>query len=156
MPIELSDITFTEQDDIVPPSGMEPIFVPSYVTINTLAGDDIINGGNYITDISTDNFGFSNILGTLNTNSGNDLITGIYQGSSSDSIAPGIENRGNNSSDAGLATINTGDGNDTLTGISSNNDSNNDPNFFYGSGIENVIGSIDTGDGNDMKIGRAV
>jgi hypothetical protein len=150
MAINLSNVTFTDQDDIVPPSGREPIYMPSYVPINTLAGDDIINGGNDITDdISFFNYGFYNFLGTLNTNSGNDLITGIYQSSYSGGIGSGIVNRGNNTFEAGLATINTGDGNDTLTGISINNS----PDFLYGSGIENVIGNIDTGDGNDMITG---
>jgi hypothetical protein len=150
MAINLSNVTFTDQNDIVPPSGVEPIFVPSYVTINTLAGDDIINGGNDITNISTDNYGFSNILSTLNTNSGNDLITGIYQTSDSDISGSGIINAGTfQSGDAGFGTINTGDGNDTITGMSISND----PNFFYGLGIKNVTGIIDTGDGNDIITG---
>jgi len=137
MAINLSNVTFTDQGDIIPPSGVEPIFVPSFATINTLAGDDIINGGNNITG----NYSFRNILGTLNTNSGNDIITGIYQYSSGISSS-GIENTGTfHPSDAGFATINTGDGNDTITGISNSH------------GIENIIGIIDTGDGNDMITG---
>jgi hypothetical protein len=48
MAISLSNVIFTDQDDIIPPSGVEPIYVPVYTTINTLAGDDIINGGNNI------------------------------------------------------------------------------------------------------------
>jgi hypothetical protein len=138
MAINLSNIIFTDQDDIVPPSGAEPIFVPSFTTINTLAGDDIINGGNDLTD----NYGFSNILGTLNTNSGNDLITGISQGSYRGSFGSGITNKGTfEPSEAGFATINTGDGNDTITGISK------------GYGIANIIGFIDTGEGNDIITG---
>jgi hypothetical protein len=92
MAINLSNVTFTDQDDIVPPSGVEPIFVPFFATINTLAGDDIINGGNDITDTMANSF--LNSLSTLNTNSGNDLITGIYQASYSNNPGSGIVNRG--------------------------------------------------------------
>jgi len=156
MAINLSFVTFTDQDDIVPPSGVEPIFVFPYTTINTLAGDDIINGGNNIsTDINIpdDDYSFANILGTLNTNSGNDLITGIYQKPYGGTSRTGLVNRGNfEGTDTGFATINTGDGDDTSSGISRNNDPN-DPNVLYGSGIDNVTAIIDTGDGNDIITG---
>jgi len=42
MVIELSNIIFTEQDDIVPQSGAEQIV--NIGIANTLAGNDIING----------------------------------------------------------------------------------------------------------------
>jgi hypothetical protein len=138
MAINLSNVTFTDQDDIVPPSGVEPII--SFGTINTLAGNDIINGGNpfiFGDNDSPANYAFIN-EGTLNTNSGNDLITGIYDSYSSD-LGAGIENRG---------SINTGDGNDTLSGINGINGSDS-----HGVGIKNLIGIIDTGDGNDMITG---
>jgi hypothetical protein len=46
MAIELSTITFTEQDDIVPVSGVEKIVNTGIA--NTLAGNDIITGtGDY-------------------------------------------------------------------------------------------------------------
>ena len=141
MAINLSNVTFTDQGDIIPPSGVEPILVTFFATINTLAGDDIINGGNDITG----NYSFLNSLSTINTNSGNDLITGIYQASGSDNFGSGIVNRGGfEPIEASFATINTGDGNDTITGMSIRS---------YGSGIENVLGIIDTGDGKDMITG---
>jgi len=51
MAIELSNLTFTEQADIVPVSGVERIFNTGIA--NTLAGDDIINGesGNSISGV---------------------------------------------------------------------------------------------------------
>ncbi len=66
MAIELSDITFTEQDDVVPQSGVEQIVNTSIA--NTLAGDDRItgNGGR---------FSFLN-YGVLNTGDGDDILTG--------------------------------------------------------------------------------
>jgi hypothetical protein len=157
MAISLSNVIFTDQDDIIPPSGVEPIYVPAYTTINTLAGDDIINGGNNISidiDIPPDNSdGFRNILGTLNTNSGNDLITGTHQISYGGSGGYGLVNRGNFWGDeTGFATINMGDGNDTITGISRKNDPN-DPTYSFGSGLDNVVATIDTGDGNDIITG---
>jgi hypothetical protein len=42
MAIELSAITFTDQDDIIPASGEDEILNTG--TANTLAGNDIING----------------------------------------------------------------------------------------------------------------
>jgi hypothetical protein len=139
MAINLSNVTFTDQDDIVPPLGVEPII--SSGRINTLAGNDIINGGNpfiFGDNDSPANYAFLN-EGTLNTNSGNDLITGIYDSYSYNNFGAGIENRG---------SINTGDGNDTLSGINGING-----NDSHGGGIENSIGIIDTGDGNDMITG---
>jgi hypothetical protein len=72
MAIELSSLTFTDQDDIVPASGVEEIFNTGIA--NTLAGNDIItgNGGN------RNGAGIRNQLGIINTSNGNDIITGIY------------------------------------------------------------------------------
>jgi len=50
MAIELSTITFTEQHDIVPVSGVEQIFNTGIA--NTLAGDDIINGESRVGTVS--------------------------------------------------------------------------------------------------------
>jgi hypothetical protein len=67
MAIELSNLTFTEQDDIVPASGVEEILNTGVA--NTLAGNDSITGtSNY--------YGFQNV-GVLNTDDGNDTIIGI-------------------------------------------------------------------------------
>jgi hypothetical protein len=155
MAINLSNVTFTDQDDIVPLSGVEQINLAGYYTVNTLAGDDVINGVNDNNiDTVTGNYGFENLLGTLNTNSGNDLIRGIYQTGpySYGGGASGIINMGNLDPfwDTGFATINTGDGNDTITGIVLNN---NNPNVFAETGITNIVGIIDTGDGNDVITG---
>jgi len=149
MAINLSDITFTDEGDILPSIDGEPTYAPEPIslfgaTVNTLAGNDILNGSN--SNHLTYNSGFWNYLGTLNTNSGNDAIRGInenpYNTYSSDNS--GIVNRGNNSdpSEIGVATINTGDGDDRIEGIGGS-----------GSGIKNVIGIIDTGDGNDWISG---
>jgi hypothetical protein len=43
MAIELSTITFTDQDDIVPASGVKEIVINTGVA-NTLAGNDTITG----------------------------------------------------------------------------------------------------------------
>jgi hypothetical protein len=147
MAINLSDITFTDEGDIVPSIDGEPTYAPEPVflfgaTVNTLAGDDILNGSN--SNHLTYNYGFSNYLGTLNTNSGNDNITGIYENPyNTYPSGSGIVNRGNfDPIEAGVATINTGDGDDWIVGISA-----------HGSGIKNVIGIIDTGDDNDLISG---
>src|SRR4028118_47011 len=75
MAIELSNLTFTEQDDVVPASGVEKIFNTGIA--NTLAGDDIINGesGNSIGGVGAPppNGGIFN-TGTLNTDGGNDRL----------------------------------------------------------------------------------
>jgi hypothetical protein len=148
MAIELSNLTFTEQDDIVPVSGVEQIFNTGIA--NTLAGKDIITG--------VDNDDYSVALANfsiLDTGDGNDIITGdhsigsgygiqnaffgsiIDTGKGHDIItglgSVGIYNDG---------TINTGDGNDIITGTHTNE---GDP------AITNYLsGSIDTGDGNDV------
>ena len=66
MAIELSNLTFTEQDDVVPASGVEQILNNGIA--NTLAGNDSITG----TDPNT---GFVN-RATFNTGDGNDAIIG--------------------------------------------------------------------------------
>jgi hypothetical protein len=137
MAIELSTITFTEQDDVVPVSGVEKIFNTGIT--NTLAGNDIITGdsGN---NSSTSPNRFSGVTntGTLNTNGGNDRLTGIFNDQNTNFFAGfGIDNR--------EGTINMGDGNDTITGIVNIN--------RRGVGIWYAGGTIDTGDGNDVITG---
>ena len=95
MAIELSNLTFTEEDDIVPASGEEEIINTG--SANTLAGNDQITG------IGSD-YGFKN-LGVLNTDDGEDIIYGNGLGRTSN---VGIYNTG---------TLNAGEGNDLITGL---------------------------------------
>jgi len=119
MGIELSNLTFTEQDDIVPASGVEEIFNSGIV--NTLAGNDIIIGGG-------SRFSFVN-HGVINTGDGDDILIGT-----------GIQGIGifNNKQ-----TIDTGDGDDTITGIG-NYALYNDGTINTGNGDDSIIadGSI--------------
>jgi hypothetical protein len=142
MTIELSTITFTEQVDIVPLSGMDEITNAYYDDriVNTLAGDDIITGT--WTGISTD-AGIRN-YGTLNTGEGNDIITGITPIDRA-FYGYGILNIGHylvpdvyeHDNPVG-AIIDTGDGNDTIIGTGG------------GTGIHHQDGTINTGNGNDI------
>jgi len=146
MELELSNLTFTEQDDIVPASGVEKILntgvantlagndritgtgsgyaLTNYGTINTDDGNDTIAGmGEEFPPGSNDNGGLYNI-GTLNAGEGNDIITGS-------AFWGGLLNSG---------TLNAGEGNDTIIGSGA-----------YGAGIYSSAGSIfDTGGGNDL------
>jgi hypothetical protein len=115
MAIELSNLTFTEQDDIVPASGVEQIVNTGIA--NTLAGNDAIIGTKEITTDPPPQNIFSSIFnsGTLNTADGNDTITGTVsqiEDPPGEDIAPpyrsGIYN---------IGSIYTGDGNDRITGI---------------------------------------
>jgi hypothetical protein len=148
MSIELSNITFTEQDDIVPASG-EEIIVNTGIA-NTLAGNDIITGTVdrysipiviYGNDEERDRIPaiYNDTGGIINTDDGNDIITGINQGIEGGVgiHSDGIYNQG---------TINTGDGNDIITGITQD--------LEGGVGIFNLPGSIiNTGNGNDTIMG---
>jgi len=73
MMIELSDLIFTEQDDIVPQSGEYAPIINTNIA-NTLGGNDRITGNGIGNDVFGD-FGFKN-AGILNTDDGNDTITG--------------------------------------------------------------------------------
>lgn len=133
MALELSTIWFTNQDDIVPASGVQQIFNTGIA--DTLDGNDILTG-------TGDHFGFVN-YGTLNTGSGRDIITGTC----TDNGYIGINN-------ASGATINTDDGNDMIisTGVLSN-----DGNINTGDGNDSIIasrglngnGTVYLGDGED-------
>jgi hypothetical protein len=61
MGIELSNVTFTEQDDIVPASGVEAIVNTG--TANTLGGNDLITGSTIVSAGSAD----SDQLGIFNS-----------------------------------------------------------------------------------------
>ncbi len=137
MAIELSNITFTDQGDIVPMFGVEKIFNTGFT--NTLAGDDIITGDNANSSSTSENrlSGVTN-TGTLNTDGGNDILMGIFNDQNLNFFAGfGIDNR--------KGTINTGDGNDTITGIIQIN--------RRAVGIIYDESTIDTGDGNDAIVG---
>ncbi|MEG3959450.1 hypothetical protein [Microcoleus sp. herbarium2] len=120
MAIELSNLTFTEQDDIVPAFG--GIKILNTGIANTLAGNDKITG-------IGDNYGFEN-LGVLNTDDGNDTIIGIR----SEGRGSGISN---------IGTLNTGKGNDVITGYGYYTRTG------YYDGIYNS-GTLNTGEGNDI------
>jgi Ca2+-binding RTX toxin-like protein len=137
MAIELSNLTFTEQDDIVPQFGVEEIFNTGIT--NTLAGNDIITGENTysIPEGSIPvNSGIRTYGGILDTGNGNDRITGIYD-----------ELKGDLYAGFGIyileSTIDTGDGDDIITGTS----------IDIGHGIHSYRSFIKTGDGNDIITG---
>lgn len=144
--IYLSEQTFTNQADIVPPSGTAQII--NNEVANTLAGDDSITG----TGINEN--GIYN-QGTINTDNGNDIITGKTTGTGyiMGIYSHGVISTGNGSdiivgngktygvfSDFG--TIDTGNGNDTITGEGE-------------VGFSNQLGTINTGNGNDIITGTA-
>ena len=132
MTIQLSAITFTDEDDIVP--AFEDDAIVNTDTANTFAGNDLIMG---TTITGSDNFGIGN-SGTINTGAGHDIIIGIC-----DENHPMIPNAGIRS-DGGI--INTDDGNDIIIGTSQSWD-----------GIFIISrGTINTGDGNDQIIGSAI
>jgi len=171
MAIALSNLTFTNQADIVPASGVEEIVNTGIA--NTLAGNDKITGTKEITTDTPPQNIFSSIFnsGTLNTADGNDTITGtlshigsppffishysgiynigsIYTGDGND-IITGINEKAVDFGNSGIytegTTIDTGDGNDIITGITQ-----------YGLGIENRNSTINTGDGNDQITGSGI
>src|SRR4028119_1360230 len=130
MTIELSNLTFTDQDDIVPQSGYAPILNTGIV--NTLAGNDSITGSGIGNDGLFD-YGFKN-AGVLNTDDGNDTITGSVT----------YERFGNNNgyNIINFDTLNTGEGNDIIDGSYLSNG------YAVFSGIYNP-GTLNTGEGDD-------
>jgi hypothetical protein len=144
--------TWTNQSNVV--SDDTAIIVAQDLTVNTLNGNDVINGDvNDDSDNQSEGIRIDN-YSQLNTNNGNDTITGtgfdgfflsvsssINTGSGNDDItgsgfAVGINSRG---------TINTGNGDDTITGSAEG-----PPDDLFGStGISNSSGTINTGAGND-------
>ena len=74
MAIELSNLTFTEQDDIVPASGVDQIVNTGIA--NTFAGNDSITG-TYVYDPNSGNDGSRSGIenfGSLDTGEGDDII----------------------------------------------------------------------------------
>jgi hypothetical protein len=143
MAIELSNLTFTNQDDVIPAFGVEEILNTG--TANTLAGNDRITGTKEITTDtpSQDRFGGIFNSGTLNTGEGNDIMTGI--------IRREIYNKYYSAYSSGIyniGSIYTGEGNDRITGI---NEAVLSVGYDYGINTEG--GTIDTGGGNDIITG---
>ena len=158
MAIELSNETFTNQADVVPPSGVEEISNTGIA--NTLAGNDIVIGIKEIT-IDTppqDRFGSIFNSGTLNTGDGNDIMTGTINRREIPFVPPYqdypyylfYENyySAYSSGIYNIGSIYTGEGNDTITGINEAV-----PSFGYDYGIYTEGGTIDTGGGNDIITG---
>jgi hypothetical protein len=162
MVIELSDLIFTEQDDIVPEFEQYDRILNTYIA-NTLAGNDRISG-NFVYHPyyrPEDHYGFKN-QGVLNTDDGNDTITGylgygrfgghdnaynivnlgtLNTGEGDDIIWGGSQNYGSYAVYNGIlneGTLNAGEGNDTITGLGRD-----------GYGFVNN-GTLNTEDGNDI------
>jgi hypothetical protein len=141
MAINLLDLTFTEQDDIVPESGDAQILSTTngYSVVNTLAGNDRITGssiGNNPYDVL--GYGFKN-SGVLNTDDGDDAITGITSENPSIYNNYGLVNEG---------TLNTGEGNDVIFGSG----------YFIRNGLYKGIynsGILNAGGGDDRITGLA-
>jgi len=133
MAIELSNLTFTEQDDIVPASGEAPILNTSMA--NTLDGNDRITGRGIGNDgDGTYEYGFKNVS-VLNIDDGNDTITGILAYGRSGDGGYNIVNSG---------TLNTGEGNDIIDGNYINGGSFARYSGIYNSGMLNAGGGDDT------------
>jgi hypothetical protein len=158
MAIELSNLTFTEQDDIVPSSGVEQILNTGIA--NTFAGNDIIIGTSTSSDFNT--VGINNYSGVINTGEGDDILiattTGVF--------GYGIQNYTHNiyTDDGGI--IKTGAGKDTIIAIGPTYgiynfktiDTGTDNDIITATGGENGIlnaGIIDTNDGRDIITGIA-
>jgi hypothetical protein len=124
MEIELSNLTFTDEDDVVPTFGVEELFSNSGIA-NTLAGNDRITGVGAGWGFSIFNSGY----GTLITGEGNDTITGTGYFSS-------IVNHG---------TLNTEEDNDiiTVTGVSGN--LANYGTLNMGEGDDTITATLDVG-----------
>ena len=149
MAIELSNLTFTDEDDIVPASGVDEIINTGVA--NTLAGNDRIIG-------TGDNYGIYN-FGALNTSDGNDVIIGVSnsQEGNFNVYSSGIFNRG--------GTINTGDGDDKITGTGLRGiilyqdilDTGTGSDTITGTGNFGILNNFifNTGDGNDKITGNS-
>jgi hypothetical protein len=162
MAIELSNLIFTEQDDIV--LGSEEEIINTGIA-NTLAGNDIIIGTKEITtDPPFPNLYFGGILSSnmLNTGDGDDIIIGTISGTVTSNFTNpfdpyhyyGICNRD---------SIYTGEGSDIIMGINEGDfdfGSPSDPyqpgNFSSAGGIYSGGVTIDTGDGNDIISGISI
>jgi hypothetical protein len=145
MVIELSNLMFSDQADVVPASGVERIF--NIGIANMLAGDDIITGSSTSrrTGFSMDDGAVIYNIGTINTGNGNDTIIGIRDQIEENSYGSAIFN------DRG--TIDTGEGNDMITGISQKD---TETNSQAGRGIRSIYATINTGDGSDKIRGMGM
>jgi hypothetical protein len=154
MAIELSNLTFTDEDDIVPASGVEEIVNTG--TANTLGGNDRIFGTGLYEGI-----GILNDIGVINTGDGDDTLIGVGQGS----WGYGIVNL--SYSNYSSATINTGAGKDKIAGYYGENGIYNlgaietgaDDDEITAIGKDGGIvnkGIIDTSDGHDIIAGNAL
>ncbi len=148
MAIELSNLTFTEQDDIVPASGVDQITNTGIA--NTLAGRDIITGtaigGSATPGMHNIVYGIYN-SNTLNTDDGDDIIMGIFsdpEGNSRDFDYFCLSN------DQGI--IDTGNGNDQIIGIDNTALSTNRVNSLN-TGFSSYLGTVNTGNGHDIIMG---
>jgi hypothetical protein len=176
MAIELSNITFTDQDDIFPVSEVHQI-INSGVA-NTFIGNDTIMGiGSLDINDPSSNYGIAN-YGTLVTAEGNDAIIGTSALSGLMSFSTFNTGEGNDivageGDSYGIITsdlFNTAEGDDVITGesnycgisindgIFNTGDGNdkitgiiidNDPLDIIGMGIVNNALGFNTGDGND-------
>jgi hypothetical protein len=125
MAIKLSNLTFTDEDDIASPSAVEQIL--NTEVANTLTADDdiIIGTGN--------DYGFENVS-VLSTDDGNGALTGIENLEPEFDSSYGIVNFGTlnadedndiltgTSRDDGIVNfgmLNADEGNDTITGVTS-------------------------------------
>jgi hypothetical protein len=163
MPIDLSDVIFTEQDDIVPQSRQYDQIFNTYIA-NALAGNDSITGSIYDDVPYYDPKNYSGFInrGVLNTDDGNDILTGtlIYErhsqrpsgyniinfgtlntGEGNDMIDGSYQNRGYFPSYSGIynsGTLNAGEGDDTITA--------------FGGGLDGFVnsGTLNTEGGNDI------
>jgi len=152
MAIELSSLTFTDQADIVPASGVAQILNTG--TANTLAGDDIIIG---TSTSSGSGVGINNFIGAINTGDGDDILIGT----STSASGYGIQNYSQNINT--IETINTGAGKDTIIAIGPTYGIYNFNVIETGVGDDKILatggeygivnfGIIDTGDDKDSII----
>jgi len=160
MAIELSNLTFTDQADVVPPFGVEEISNTGLA--NTLGGNDILIGTKEITIDTPFQNRFGSIFnsGTLNTGDGNDTMTGIINRREIPFVAPYEDYpsylfwvkyySANSSGIYNIGSIYTGEGNDRITGI---NEAVSSPGSGSTYGIYTEGGTIDTGGGNDIITG---
>jgi hypothetical protein len=157
MMIELSNLTFTEQDDIIPESGAAQILNTGIA--NTLAGDDIIIGTSPNLDYG--DLGIQNYTGIINTGDGNDTLVGTaIEGL----LGYGIVNETYSNGPGG--TINTGAGKDTIIARASYHaiynlnaiETGADDDEITATGTNGIVnhGIIDTDDGHDIIIGNAI
>ena len=146
MSFDLTSFSFTDADDIV--TRLEQLLVPSLTTIETLQGSDTLSGDGEIGILIEEG-------GTLDTGTGEDVISGAGSRRSSAGEEPGRNPR----SLAGVfnnGALLVGDGNDVITGefVAKVEPGGVDR---FASGINNgEFSLISTGDGNDVILGTVI